>query len=193
MRPGAIRAGTLCCVVIVAACAERESPLDAARRALDEGRSQEAYRLAGELTEGAGASSTDAWVLRARAALRTWRTGVGREAAERAVELAPDDPRGYRVLALAERRSAHLPEAIAAARTAVDLAPDDPATHVLLGEMLLGVKNVATPDYSAAEGAFRRAVALHPGDPRARFGLATALVTSLTVILGVVSAFRGGA
>lgn len=176
-RPAALRL-VVCLCVALTGCAARESDLERARRVLAEGRDQEAYELATALTEGEGARDAAAWILLSNAARRTWRTSAAHDAAVRAVEIAPGNPRSHLALAVAEKARARLAEATAAARAAVDLAPEDADAHLALGTMLLGRKNVATPDYPAAEAELRRAASLRPGDPRIQSTLALALVES---------------
>ena len=99
------------------------------------------------------------------------RRGNHREAiahAERAVRLAPTDPRGFTALARAlVRAKRDLERARYAAVRAIVIAPDAAEAH-----LVFGIVSGAEREDAAAEAAFRRALALDPGNMTARNELA---------------------
>lgn len=115
-------------------------------------------------------------LLLAAACLRTLRLSGAATAATRAKELLPQDPRALALkAAVAERRSLAL-LARESADEAARLAPEDPAVRLGQGQVLLSQGRQGSPDYEAAQAAFREVLRLTPGDPAARVGLAQALV-----------------
>jgi cytochrome c-type biogenesis protein CcmH len=86
----------------------------------------------------------------------------------------PNDPEGFRYLALAEGASQNPAEAVRALRHALALAPQRPDLWEMLGEALVVENGGELTD--EAKDAFRRTVALDPKAVVARFQLARAQV-----------------
>ena len=156
-------------------CGGREDPVAEARRALEEGRDRDAWRLATRAVER-DTTSAEARLARAWAALRTRRTNAGLEEVARAIDLAPEDARARHVLAMLERMRFHSVAAVAAEEEAIRLAPSEARYRIAHGEYLLGGGVVGTPDHGAAESAFREALSLDPGNLRAANDLGEVLV-----------------
>lgn len=148
---------------------------DDVRRAIEAGRPREAWRLAQDAVR-ADSASAGAWTDVARAALATWRTAPGLEAADRARRLAPDDPEPLLLRAYLDQRRLRNVAAVAAADSARSLAPDDLRVVRAAGELRLGGGMIGCPDHHGAEEAFRAVLALDSTDVRARFGLGMILV-----------------
>lgn len=83
----------------------------------------------------------------------------------------PDNHEGWFLLAMAYRNSERFPEAEQAFRRARELAPDNADYAAYLGEALLLNAGDAPPPEAAT--LFRRVLALEPGNPQARYYLAT--------------------
>ncbi|WP_431278630.1 tetratricopeptide repeat protein [Leifsonia poae] len=91
-----------------------------------------------------------------------------REAARQAVAIAPDSWRTHLQLATVDLRAGHVDfETQTAAMRAVELAPNEAHTHYTLGNVAL-----ATRSWVAADGAYRRALAIDPHLQAARNNLA---------------------
>ncbi|HEX3700902.1 MAG TPA: c-type cytochrome biogenesis protein CcmI [Phenylobacterium sp.] len=86
----------------------------------------------------------------------------------------PDDPEGYRYLALAEGRSQNTPEAIRALRRGLRIAPERADMWEMLGEALMEESNGSLTD--EAKQAFRKTLQLQPNAVVARFQLARARI-----------------
>jgi tetratricopeptide (TPR) repeat protein len=170
------RIATALAAFALAGCAA--DPADDARTALAEGRGQDAYAAALEWTRGEGADVAEAWILFAETCVATMRTKPGLSAADRAVELAPGDARAHRVKAVLDQRRKRNIAAVASLEEAVRLEPENAGHRALLGLVILGGGMVGTPDYAAAEGAFREALDLDPANAPARYGLGKTLVLS---------------
>jgi tetratricopeptide (TPR) repeat protein len=116
---------------------------------------------------------TVAWIERAHAAERERRYDRAREAYQRAIAEAPDDPsRGhaYRELGRALVFWGEYPGGRDALERAVALTPEDaPTWHDL------GIVRHHLGDLAGAESALARAVALRPRDPRPRIALGALL------------------
>lgn len=116
---------------------------------------------------------TLAWIERAQAAERERRYDRAREAYQRAVAKAPDDPsraHAHRELGRALVFWGEYPAGRDALERAVALTPEDaPAWHDL------GIVRHQLGDLAGAEAALARAVALRPRDPRPRLALAALL------------------
>jgi len=83
----------------------------------------------------------------------------------------PEDPRGWQELGLAYFGESRFAEAARAYEKATALAPDDALTWSALGEArTMASERDPMPDQALA--AFKRALALDPADPRARYFLA---------------------
>lgn len=106
-----------------------------------------------------------------QAAIAASRRGLHRAAiayAEDAVRLAPDDHRGFVVLARALLRAKRdLERARHVAVGAIVRAPEAAEPH-----LVFGMVSRAEGEYAAAEAGFRRALALEPGNVTARNELA---------------------
>jgi tetratricopeptide (TPR) repeat protein len=104
---------------------------------------------------------------RRQASIACSRRGRHREAishAEAAIQLAPDDERGYAALARALlREKRDLQRARQAAVRAIVLAPRRAEPH-----LVFGMVSRAEGEDAAAEAAFRRALTLDPGNMAAR-------------------------
>ncbi len=172
-RPGV--AGAVLAALLLGACGGLGDSAREARRALQEGRAQDGWTLAGQAI-GADSSSVDAWIQRARAGLRTFRTKEGMAAAERAVALDSARADAYLVRAYLFQRRFRNVAANASADRAAQLAPADARMHIARGELHLGGGVGGTADYEVANAAFREALRLDRNSPRARFGLARTLV-----------------
>ncbi|MCK2217752.1 hypothetical protein MF672_028740 [Actinomadura sp. ATCC 31491] len=102
---------------------------------------------------------------------------LGRDAdalapAERAVELAPGSwPARVRLAAVLRRRPGRWRAAVEHAELARRFAPEQAGPEVLLGDLAL-----LRGDHTRAEGLYRSALAVAPGDPQARTNLALALL-----------------
>jgi cytochrome c-type biogenesis protein CcmH/NrfG len=98
-----------------------------------------------------------------QASIAASRRGLHREAiahAEEAVRLAPAEPSVFIVLARAVLRAkTDLPRARQAAVRAIVLAPDEAEPH-----LVFGMVSAAEGQHAAADGAFRRALQLDPGN-----------------------------
>ncbi|MCA9752989.1 MAG: tetratricopeptide repeat protein [Gemmatimonadetes bacterium] len=164
--------GSLAVVAIVGCGGPPERPVE---RALAEGRESEAWALARAAVQ-ATPDSAATWRDVAHAALRTFRTPEGVEAAAKACELAPEDWRARLLAAELDQRRFRNVAALAAAERATELAPDDVRPWIALGTLRFGGGMVGTAEPELAEVAFRRALERDPESPRARFGLAKALV-----------------
>jgi tetratricopeptide (TPR) repeat protein len=108
-------------------------------------------------------------------ALALRRLGVASRSAEtlnRAIQAAPDDPKGWYELGLVESDRGHRQESIAAFRKSLELDPDLDRAHNSLGGVL-----AETGDAEGAEQAFRAALRLNPGAQETLANLATLLAT----------------
>ena len=85
----------------------------------------------------------------------------------------PSDGRGWDVLAPIYLRTGRFPEAINAFRNAIRLEGETASRQAGLGEAIAGAAGGLVS--SDAQAAFDRALELEPGNPKARFYLATAL------------------
>jgi TolB-like protein/Flp pilus assembly protein TadD len=121
--------------------------------------------------------------------LRGWdrsnaRYQKARSAAERALQLAPDEPEAHLALAIfLYARGTDLPRALALAQRAVDLRPNEPRFHRIRDNCLFNQNVPAanvfldvseaneTPGLRAALESARRTVALFPRDPLVRYEL----------------------
>ncbi|THD79825.1 MAG: c-type cytochrome biogenesis protein CcmI [Phenylobacterium sp.] len=86
----------------------------------------------------------------------------------------PNDPDGYRYLALAEGASQDAPEAVRALRRGLRIAPDRADLWEMLGEALLAESNGTLTD--EAKQAFRETLKREPNAVVARFQLARARI-----------------
>lgn len=84
----------------------------------------------------------------------------------------PNDGEGFRMLGWSYMMTGHPQQAIEPYRRALALLPDKPAVHEGYGEALVGLAGGKVTD--EARGAFQRAIALDPKEPRARYFLALA-------------------
>ena len=83
----------------------------------------------------------------------------------------PDDDRGWFMLGMSYRQSGRFPEAEQAFRRASELAPRNADYLAYLGEILLATGHDNPPREATA--LFRRALAVQPAHPQARYYLAT--------------------
>jgi tetratricopeptide (TPR) repeat protein len=122
--------------------------------------------------------------------LRGWdrsnaRYQKARSTAERALQLAPDEPEAHLALAIfLYARNVELPRALELAQRAVDLRPDEPRFHRMRDNCLFNLHVPAsnvfldlteeqeTPELRAALASARRTVERFPRDPLARYELA---------------------
>lgn len=88
-----------------------------------------------------------------------------------ALRREPDNDQGWFRLGLAYRETENFGAAAQAFRRAMELAPRNADYHAYLGETLLLMNAAAPPPEAGAE--FRKAVELQPGNPQARYYLAT--------------------
>lgn len=95
----------------------------------------------------------------------------------------PNDPEGYRYLALAEGAQQDMPEAVRALRRGLRIAPDRADLWEMLGEALTAESEGKPTD--DAKAAFQRALALDPKSVSARFNLARFRVESGDVAGGL--------
>lgn len=84
----------------------------------------------------------------------------------------PNDGEGFRMLGWSYMMTGHPQQAIEPYKRALALIPDKAAVHEGYGEALVGVAGGKVTD--EARGAFQRAIALDPKEPRARYFLALA-------------------
>jgi cytochrome c-type biogenesis protein CcmH len=107
---------------------------------------------------------------------------------QRKVAERPDDPEGYRYLALAEGASQDMPEAVRALRRGLRIAPERADLWEMLGEALTAQSDGKVSD--EATHAFRQALKLDPHSVGARFNLARIQVETGDVA-GGVAAWKG--
>jgi Flp pilus assembly protein TadD len=116
--------------------------------------------------------SADALVLLAGTLAEVGEGEEARDAAIRAIHLAPDEWPSHAAYAHALlfgiRGRAVLGEADRAARRAIELGPHEPAAHVVFG-----IVRWRQDDLATAEEAFRHALTLDPGDADAQRNLAS--------------------
>ncbi len=144
------------------------------------GRYRDASCSAGEAIS---ADPTDPWaydlkasalVAQARTRLPPGRRQLGRQArqaAARAVRLAPEEAQCHCTAAEAELLAGDWPAAYAAARQALELAPDRPEPYVALAQVA-----VAARDFAAARDAACHGLSVDPTNYAANNQLGTALV-----------------
>ena len=82
----------------------------------------------------------------------------------------PNDGEGFRMLGWSYVMTGHPDQALAPYRRALSLVPDKAPVHEGYGEALVGVAQGAVTEEARQE--FVRAVAINPGEPRARYFLA---------------------
>jgi cytochrome c-type biogenesis protein CcmH len=93
------------------------------------------------------------------------------EALQDAVKATPNDPKAWAALGEAHFARDEYPETVTALEKAVSLDPNGPGYWSALGEARI-YASASDPMPVAAVDAFRKAVALDPKDPRARYFLA---------------------
>jgi Flp pilus assembly protein TadD len=143
-------------------------PLEAAYRALREGRYEEAHRLY-QTVIAAQPGLADAWLGLAAADEGRGDVAGAIAAYRRALQLDPDNAEA--LAALAELTAAGNPSAQASVlRAALARKPDAPSLHAALGRLL-----AAENRWSEARGAFEAAAALAPARAAYAFNLAVAL------------------
>ena len=93
-----------------------------------------------------------------------------------AAEAAPQDVSAWRALAFAHFQRREFAQAVSAYERAVQIDPDDASLWAALGETRLYAEDESRPDADplpqSAMAAFRRAAAIDPSEPRARYFLA---------------------
>ena len=185
-------AGASVATFLLSSCGSPGGPVDRARRALEDGRTHEAWTLAGEAV-AAEPNSAEAWVCRARAGLRTFRTAEAMAAADRAIALDSLRADAHLTRAYIFQRQFRNVAANKCADRAAELAPGEVRMHVARGELHLGGGVVGTADYDVATAAFREALRLDARSPRARLGLARTLVAqaqddeAMTILDGLLA------
>jgi tetratricopeptide (TPR) repeat protein len=126
-------------------------------------------------TDKAVAAYQDAARVDPSSALALRRLGVASRSAEtmnRAIQAAPDDPKGWYELGLLESDRGRRPESIVALRKALALDPDLDRASNSLGSVL-----AESGDTAGAEQAFRASLRVNPDAPEPLANLATLLAT----------------